>query len=139
MAILNLFGLFNAYKERQARKKWEAEAPLREAEERLRSEAKRRREAEYEAQRLRQEAYERECEKEREQQARKEAKREQIRNQIRNTVETRITSEVRNPHSLAFKLLKENGYLGSSKNWKADICNPKTAIHRVFKGYGYFN
>ncbi len=122
-------------KAKQARAKWEAEAPLREAEERRRlEEEKQRREAERRAEQLRQEAYEREREKEREREARREAKREQI----RNIVETRISSEIRNPYSLAFKLLKENGYLDSSKDWKADICNPKSAIHRAFKGYGYF-
>lgn len=127
--------LSNKYKAKQARAKWEAEAPLREAEERRRlEEEKQRREAERRAEQLRQEAYEREREKEREREARREAKREQI----RNIVETRISSEIRNPYSLAFKLLKENGYLDSSKDWKADICNPKSAIHRAFKGYGYF-
>lgn len=120
--LLTIFWVYfsDKYKAKQARAKWEAEAPLREAERR--------------AEQLRQEAYEREREKEREREARREAKREQI----RNIVETRISSEIRNPHSLAFKLLKENGYLDSSKNWKADICNPKSAIHRAFKGYGYF-
>lgn len=127
--IKKVFGfIIEAYRENQAYKKWEAEAPLREAEE------KRQREAKREEERRRQEAYERECEKERERYVRKEAKRERI----RNIVDTRIIPELRNRNSTAFTLLKENGYLDSSKDWRADICNTKSPIYRLFSSYGYF-
>lgn len=87
------------------------------------------------------EAFEKE-QREREEREREEKqKRALYQEKVREVVDSLIVVELKDPNSLATRILQQNGYfdLGKSATWRIDICNPKHVLHKTFKSYGYFN
>lgn len=110
-------------------REWEAVCARREAERAQRAAARREEEARQRAEEeaARQEALARQAARE----AAKRAKQREIREAA-----DRLNDDLRDRHSFVSRLFRANHYQNTDKNWRADVCNPKSRIHQLLRNVG---